>query len=194
MFASIVATVVGLQLGSFSVVLETMVSGRSDLPFSTFLLFMQPIHLGIGVVEGLITAMIIDYLYRHNSDLIFNETSSVNAKDRLGSLVLLLSLATLVIGGFLSAYASSNPDGLEWSIDRTSGQQALASDSTLINTIDQVQEHVALLPDYQLNTDKLPENISKGLSGIIGSLIVLILTFAIGFFLRRRRRRLKQYE
>jgi cobalt/nickel transport system permease protein len=31
-------------------------SGISSLPFSTFVLFMQPIHLAIGIVEGVVTA------------------------------------------------------------------------------------------------------------------------------------------
>ena len=42
---ALLAAVVGLQLGALAVVLETTASGVSDLPFSTFLLLMQPIHL-----------------------------------------------------------------------------------------------------------------------------------------------------
>jgi len=48
--AAIVSVVIALQLGAFSVVLETFSSGRSELPFSTFVLLMQPIHLAIGFV------------------------------------------------------------------------------------------------------------------------------------------------
>jgi cobalt/nickel transport system permease protein len=60
--ASLLAVFVGLQLGAFSVVLETFLSGRSELPFGTFVLLMQPIHLAIGVVEGFITAGVINYV------------------------------------------------------------------------------------------------------------------------------------
>ena len=49
------AAVVGLQLGAFGVVLETSFSGITELPFPTFVLFMQPIHLAIGIVEGVVT-------------------------------------------------------------------------------------------------------------------------------------------
>ena len=53
--ASIIGCIVTLQLGAFSVVLETSLSGITELPFGAFVALMQPIHLAIGLVEGLIT-------------------------------------------------------------------------------------------------------------------------------------------
>ena len=52
--ASILGCVITLQLGAFSVVLETSISGITDLPFGAFVGLMQPIHLAIGLVEGLV--------------------------------------------------------------------------------------------------------------------------------------------
>jgi len=46
-------------MGSFSVVIETLLSGKTELPFGSFVLLMQPIHLAIGVVEGLVTAAVV---------------------------------------------------------------------------------------------------------------------------------------
>ncbi len=60
--ASVVSAVAALQLGAFSVVLETLLSGKSELPFGAFLLMMQPIHLAIGIVEGFVTAGVINYV------------------------------------------------------------------------------------------------------------------------------------
>ena len=54
--ASILGCVLTLQLGAFSVVLETTASGITELPFGAFVGIMQPIHLAIGLVEGLITS------------------------------------------------------------------------------------------------------------------------------------------
>lgn len=53
--ASVLGCVLTLQLGAFSVTLETLASGITELPFQTFVAVMQPIHLAIGLVEGLIT-------------------------------------------------------------------------------------------------------------------------------------------
>jgi cobalt/nickel transport system permease protein len=41
--ATFISVIVGLQLGAFSVVLETLLSGRTELPFRTFLIFMDTI-------------------------------------------------------------------------------------------------------------------------------------------------------
>lgn len=57
--ASVLGSVLSLQLGAFSVSVETLLSGITQLPFAAFLLFMQPIHLAIGLVEGAITAAVL---------------------------------------------------------------------------------------------------------------------------------------
>ena len=57
--ASVLGCVLTLQLGAFSVVLETTLSGITDLPFGAFCAIMQPIHLAIGLIEGLITAAVL---------------------------------------------------------------------------------------------------------------------------------------
>ena len=54
--ASVLGCVATLQLGAFSVVLETTLFGITALPLGAFAVLMQPIHLAIGLVEGLITA------------------------------------------------------------------------------------------------------------------------------------------
>ena len=54
--ASVLGCMATLQLGAFSVTLETLASGVTELPFAAFVAVMQPIHLAIGLVEGLITA------------------------------------------------------------------------------------------------------------------------------------------
>jgi cobalt/nickel transport system permease protein len=60
--ACVAAAALSLQLGPFSVVLQTLFSGISELPLRTFVLFMQPVHLAIGVVEGLVTAAVVNFV------------------------------------------------------------------------------------------------------------------------------------
>jgi len=62
--AAIAAAVAGLQLGAFAVVLETASSGITALPFSTFVVLMQPIHLAIGIVEGIVTAAVVAFVHK----------------------------------------------------------------------------------------------------------------------------------
>lgn len=68
--ASVLGCVLTLQLGAFSVVLETMLSGITDLPFGAFCAIMQPIHLAIGLIEGLITAAVLLFLYEARPELL----------------------------------------------------------------------------------------------------------------------------
>lgn len=63
-WASMASAIISLQLGAFGVVLETLFSGKTELPFGAFLLLMQPIHLAIGIVEGLVTAAVWWYSSR----------------------------------------------------------------------------------------------------------------------------------
>ncbi|MDO5448691.1 MAG: energy-coupling factor ABC transporter permease, partial [Clostridia bacterium] len=56
--APVLGCILTLQLGAFSVCIETTLSGVTDLPFATFVAIMQPIHLAIGLVEGLITSAV----------------------------------------------------------------------------------------------------------------------------------------
>ena len=56
--AAIISAIAGLQLGAFSVVLQTLFSGVTELSLVTFVLMMQPIHLAIGIVEGLATSAV----------------------------------------------------------------------------------------------------------------------------------------
>ena len=67
LLATIIAAAAGLQLAAFSVVLQTTASGITALPFKAFLLLMQPIHLAIGIIEGLATAAVIAFVYQPRS-------------------------------------------------------------------------------------------------------------------------------
>lgn len=195
--ASIIAAVVALQFGSLGVVLQTVASGVSALPFQTFLLLMQPIHLGIGIVEGVVTALIVSFIYQARPEVL---ESTLNNKP-LGELPIKTLTATflvaaVLIGGFLSWFASENPDGLEWSIARITGSEELPDKETGQHAqLAHLQEKTAILPDYALTTKHGHEEgaatsadsrAGTSLSGLVGGAITLALCLAIGVFLRKR--------
>ena len=78
--ASIIGCTLTLQLGAFSVVLETLFSGISELSFEAFVMAMQPIHLVIGMVEGLITAAVLCFIYDARPELLCNSESDFGRK------------------------------------------------------------------------------------------------------------------
>ena len=159
--AAVISAVVGLQLGAFSVVIETMLSGRSELPFSTFVLLMQPVHLAIGLVEGLVTAGVINFVYAARPEIIESIASArplvagFSMKKVLGGLL----VVAVITGGVLSWFASANPDGLEWSIEKTFGKPELPERESRIKAlIKSLQNKTAFLPDYSFKKAEGPSD------------------------------------
>lgn len=192
-FAAIAAAVVALQFGSLGVVLQTVLSGVSALPFDTFVLLMQPIHLAIGVVEGVVTALVVSFVYKARPEVL----ESVIQDKPLGdlptrSLLAAFLISAILIGGLLSWYASENPDGLEWSIAGATGSAELPETAHEEHAaLAEVQEKTALLPDYALpaTQEKAQDpRVGTSLSGIIGGTMTLGICILLGFLLRRSRR------
>ena len=190
---SITAATAGLLMGAMSVVLQTTFSGISDLPFRTFTLFMLPIHLCIGIVEGLITWAVLSFVAKTEPGLLAGR----NRLSKPGLILQAFVIAAMITGAVLSWFASSRPDGLEWSITRASGKEALtAPDEKLHTFLASVQKRVALLPDYGFRNRKeaspaIPAPLSAvdpgaSISGIVGSLMVMLLAGSVGLLLRRR--------
>lgn len=191
--ASVLGCVLTLQMGAFSVAVETMKSGITELPFGVFVATMQPIHLAIGLVEGMITAAVLVFIYEARPELLYEneKTDQRVGKLTLRSTLVILSVAVLLIGGGLSLKASSYPDGLEWSMEKVAGTTELEAEGDIYDTASQAQETMALLPDYAFkNSDSA---LGTTFSGIFGSLVVV--TVCIGAchlfkFFRKKR----QYE
>ena len=195
--AALLAAVVGLQLGAFSVVLETVASGISDLSFRAFVLLMQPIHLAIGIVEGLATAAVVTFVARARPEVLPTAPAGLPAAS-LRPLLVGLALAAALVGGTLSWFASAHPDGLEWALARTTGQEEVAGPEDGIHGgLARVQEKTALLPDYGFKSGESQEGgaseqtwpaIQPGTSvaGLVGGALTLGLAFLAGFLLKRR--------
>ncbi len=195
--ASVAAAVVGLQLGAFGVVVETVVSGITDLPFGKFVLLMQPIHLAIGVVEGLVTAAVVNFARKAEPGLLEGRTARVSGGFR--KVLAGLAVAALVVGGALSWFASAHPDGLEWSIAGITGSEELEAPSEGIHaTLARIQEKLSFLPDYGFKEsgDAAQEaeeawpavDPGTSVSGIVGGVITLAVAAGIGLVVRLRSR------
>ena len=200
--ASSIGCVVTLQMGAFSVVLETTLSGITELPFGAFCALMQPIHLAIGLVEGLITTAVLTYVYETRPELVRDvdlseEAAAGKSSKSLGTVIVTLALAALIVGGVFSHFASSNPDGLEWALfgNEEAGYSAnmgldednFGTSSAASETASSIQEKTSFLPDYGFAGSENP--MGTTVSGIAGSIMVAAAALAICFvgrFFRRK--------
>ena len=198
--ASILGCVVTLQLGAGSVAVETTLSGITELPFGTFLGLMLPIHLAIGLVEGLITSAVLLFMYEARPELLreVNTDGASSGKLSLKTTIAVLAVIAVIVGGGLSLYASSNPDGLEWALFGNAeegyaenmglDEEDFGVSSSISEKAGEIQESTSFLPDYAFANDE--ENpLGTTVSGIIGSLIVAclatVICFVGGFFRRK---------
>ena len=196
--ASLLGCIITLQLGAFSVCVETSLSGITELPFGTFLGIMQPIHLAIGLIEGLITSAVLLFVYESRPELLRDMNASApEKKNSPKTTVIALAIVAAIVGGGLSLIASSNPDGLEWSLfgnsdagysqnlgldEENYGVQSAAADKAAA-----IQEKTSFLPDYAFaDSDSAAGTTVSGLVGsaIVAALAVLIC-FIGGFFRKK---------
>jgi len=198
-----VAAILGLQLGSLGVVLQTTLSGIAELPFASFLLIMQPIHLAIGLVEGLVTAAVLLFIRQARPDLVGEADGKTTAAWSVNRILLGLAVSFLLIGGIVSWFASSRPDGLEWSIAKTTGNREIAErEHDMHRSLAELQEKTALMPDYALQEDSAPETVAENgrrfsmdprlqttAAGLIGGFLTLLTVLILGMVIKKSRTR-----
>ncbi len=199
--ASIIGCVVTLQLGAFSVVLETSLSGITELPFGSFVALMQPIHLAIGLVEGLITSAVLCFVFESRPELLRDVSATgetLEAKHSLKTTVVIIAVTALVVGGGLSLLASSNPDGLEWALFGNAeegyaenmglDEENFGVSSDVADKAGSIQEATSFLPDYAFADSESP--VGTSVSGIVGAAMVAgvaVLICLVGGFFRKKK-------
>lgn len=172
--ASLLASVVALELGALAVTLETEASGITALPTGRFLLFMLPIHLFIGIGEGLATGAVLGVVRRYRPELLAGVRRERPVRSRrLARALAVIAVVALAVAGSFSWLASSDPDGLEWSVGRTAvGELPQAAEGMHLAAAS-VQRTTALMPDYDTS-----------LAGIIGCGAVLLVVFGGSYLFR----------
>ena len=180
--ASIIGCVVTLQLGAF-------------------VALMQPIHLAIGLVEGLITAAVLTFVFESRPELLRDVDAAgegLEGKRSLKATIAILAVVALVVGGGLSLLASSNPDGLEWALfgnaeEGYAENMGLDEDnfgvsSKAADTAAGIQEATSFLPDYAFAENDTP--VGTTVSGVVGSAMVagvaVLICLAGGFFRKKK--------
>jgi cobalt/nickel transport system permease protein len=211
------ASTVGVAAGAAMVPFQAYLSGVLRIPLTDFLAMMVGVHLLIGLVEGAITFAVLAYLRRTRPGVLgLPAAQNHRPVGRKAVLASILGTAML-LAGVVSWFASTHPDGLEWSYrEHAYGQAApaVANDSESVRRIDDWQARYTLLPEYSSRTAPLGEAAPSGeptpetaraqqgqpeaesypkvspwgsLAGLVGTAVSLGLIYGLSFLLRRRR-------
>ncbi|WP_336110492.1 energy-coupling factor ABC transporter permease [Streptomyces sp. PTD9-10] len=195
--ASFVAALVSVPAAAVAFTLMYAVGGTTDVAIGKVATAMIGVHVLIGIGEAVITALTVSAVIAVRPDLVHgarglqqrlklrvngalvdapSPTAPVAARTSRRTLWISGLVASLVLAGFVSFYASADPDGLEkvahdQGIDKKTGQHA-AADSPLAGY------GVKDVPDARL---------SGGLAGVIGVGVTVVAGSAVFWAVRRRR-------
>ncbi|MFF1273904.1 energy-coupling factor ABC transporter permease [Streptomyces marokkonensis] len=198
--AAFVAALVSVPASAVAFTLLYAVGGTTDVSLGKVATAMVGVHVLIGVGEAVITALTVGAVVAVRPDLVHgarglrqrlklrvngelvdapatSEPEPVPVAARSRRTVWITGLVTsLVLAGFVSFYASANPDGLE----------KVATD----HGIDQKAEEHALadspLADYGVE-DVDDARLSGGLAGVIGVGVTVVAGSGVFWVVRRRR-------
>ena len=152
---------------------------------------MQPIHLAIGIVEGVITAAVLCFVYQMRPELFESASvrSGIPGGVSMKKVLLTLGVVALLTAGVLSLFASSYPDGLEWSMEKVAGTAELATHGEVFDSAAEVQKKTAFLPDYDYADGN---GAGTSVAGIVGGALTFALAGLTGFLISRSKKKKRQ--
>ena len=167
LLGSFSAAWLSIVIVSLSVAMQLVLSGTS--PANLAIPAMAGVHALIGIGEGLITLGALAFLFTTRPDLIqFSETRPVG-----GRVVWIMGLLVALVLVILSPVASTRPDGLEW----------VAMENGFL---DKAQGPLyQIIPDY-LYPGASNEILATIVAGILGVVIVLLVTLGVAYTRRNR--------
>ncbi|MGV9426728.1 energy-coupling factor ABC transporter permease [Streptomyces sp. NPDC003656] len=196
--ASFVAALVSVPAAAVVFTLIYAIGGTTNVSLGKVATAMIGVHVLIGIGEAVITALTVGAVVAVRPDLVYGARglrrrlrlrvngelvdapsatpAPVAARTSRRTLWITGLVTSLILAGFVSFYASANPDGLEkvahdQGIDRKSERHASADSP---------------LADYGVK-DVSDARLSGGLAGVIGVGVTVVAGSAVFWAVRRRR-------
>ncbi|MGW6241051.1 energy-coupling factor ABC transporter permease [Streptomyces sp. NPDC055094] len=196
--SSFVAALVSVPAAALAFTFFYWIGGTTDIPIGKVLTGMAGVHVLIGIGEAAITALTVGAVIAVRPDLVYGARGlSAPLKLRVGGELVDAAPASgpepvaarstrtfwatglvtaLVLAGFVSFYASANPDGLE----KVAADQGIDRKTEPHHTAD------SPLADYGVR-DIDDARISGGLAGVIGVGATVAVGSGVFWVVRRRR-------
>lgn len=166
--ASVAASVAAFAMGAVAVCAETTLSEITVLPLGRMLLFMLPIHLLIGICEGVATAVVILIARRRDPELFAHD----EVRPSRARTIEAFAATALILAASFTLLASADPDGLEWSVERAKVGELLTPTSELHNSAERLIAETALIPEY-----------NSILAGVIGCAVLILVAWVVSLLI-----------
>lgn len=188
--AVIVSCTLSMASAALGVTVETELSGITTIPFMPFMMLMVPVHLVIGLVEGVITAAILSYVARTQPDLLQRQSMPATPWRSGRTLMGGFLLAAVLTGGVLTWFSSRAPEGVEWALNGMGHAKALevAAGDGLKSQLAHIQSSMTLFDGTPVPGGEGIVSPASSFEGLTGSALTLGLVLAVGLLLRWRRR------
>ncbi|MFC8432151.1 energy-coupling factor ABC transporter permease [Streptomyces sp. NPDC057253] len=194
--ASFVAAVLSVPAAAVAFTLIYAVGGTTDVSIGKVATAMVGVHVLIGIGEAAITALTVGAVVAVRPDLVYGarglqqklklrvggelvdvpDTAPVAAARSHRKVWITGLVASLVLAGFVSFYASASPDGLE----------KVAADKGIDARTEEHASADSPLADYGVK-DVENARLSGGLAGVIGVGVTVVAGTGVFWAVRRRR-------
>ncbi|SOD85980.1 energy-coupling factor ABC transporter permease [Streptomyces sp. Ag109_G2-15] len=195
--ASFVAALVSVPAAAVAFTFMYAIGGTTDVSIGKVATAMIGVHVLIGIGEAVITALTVSAVIAVRPDLVHGArglqqrlrlrvngdlvdapapTAPVAARTSRRTLWITGLVTSLVLAGFVSFYASANPDGLE----------KVAHDKGIDKKAEKHAAADSPLADYGVK-DVSDARLSGGLAGVIGVGVTVVAGSAVFWAVRRRR-------
>ncbi|QES42100.1 cobalt ABC transporter permease [Streptomyces venezuelae] len=198
--ASFVAALLSVPAAAVAFTLIYALGGTTDVSIGKVATAMVGVHVLIGIGEAAITALTVGAVIAVRPDLVYGargltqrlklrvagelvdapaaEPAPVAARSPRSTRPVWIAgiVASLVLAGFVSFYASADPDGLE----------KVAHDKGIDKKTEEHASADSPLADYGVK-DVTDARLSGGLAGVIGVGVTVVAGSAVFWGLRRRR-------
>ncbi|MFF0716181.1 energy-coupling factor ABC transporter permease [Streptomyces bauhiniae] len=196
--ASFVAALLSVPAAAVVFTLIYAIGGTTDVSIAKVATAMIGVHVLIGIGEAVITALTVAAVVAVRPDLVYGarglrqklrlrvngelvdapDAASAPAAARTSRRTVWITglVTSLVLAGFVSFYASANPDGLE----------KVAHDKGIDKKTEPHHSSDSPLADYGVK-DVANARLSGGLAGVIGVGVTIVAGSAVFWAVRRRR-------
>jgi cobalt/nickel transport system permease protein len=201
------ACLAGVLAGAAMVPIEAATSGVLQVPLSQFFGVMIGVHLVIALFEGAVTFAVIAYLRGVRPELMGLEPVGPPAetpRPGYGVVTASLLVTALLLAGVASWFASTWPDGLEWSyLEHRYGaaEKAVHNESPLVAAVDGWQGKWSPMTDYARRETPLGQSPPaataqrgpgwpnpdgwRSLAGLLGTIVTLSVLYGASRWMRK---------